>query len=99
MMKVEYNHRWFQKNADKIESWFDPDTFYWEDGSWALAQYCFNDFNIWWDKNKFNWEHDLYLTAYCWDWKDIWDNNKRGRDELFEYLRGDRGCLPIMKVD
>ncbi len=110
-VEIEYNDPWFKANAHDMISWFDPETFDWS-YCWLLAKYCFKDFELWWDKDKFIWNHARYLwdtdkfdwnysshlIEYCWDYRDIWSRDISGRYALFNHLKGNHGFLPVLKV-
>ena len=99
-MDIEYTHYWFEKNADKFELWFDPETFNWDHASYHLTQYCSSDFKLWWDADKFNWSEGWALVIHCSEHRLTWLQDKRDREVFFRnfrYIRNN-GFLSIMKV-
>ena len=58
--------------SDKIEEWWDPEKFLWEDDSWALAKYCYDFFDVWWDPDLFDWSSSWALAEFCSDQFDEW---------------------------
>ena len=72
-MEIEYTGDWFKKNADKIDLWFDAETFSWYGCSWLLARHCSKYFELWWDSDKFNKRDYSYCLARdCSKYFDIW---------------------------
>jgi len=91
---------------DHFHIWWDADKFDW-DCSGLLADQHNDCYKSWWNPDRFNWDYSFSLIMNCWDYKNIWLKDKRGREALledkkvvedfFEELRG-HGCLPIIKV-
>ena len=52
-MKIKYTHKWFRKNADKLNQWFDPELFDW-DYKHYLPKYCIDYIDVWYDPEYFN---------------------------------------------
>jgi len=90
-VEIEYTENWFQKNADDIKYWFDPKIFNWLDGSYPLAKYCFEYFELWWDSDKFDCNRryalgSCFLAKYCTNYFDIWWDAERFNWEYSEFL-------------
>tara|TARA_R110002020_G_scaffold96724_7_gene231317 strand:- start:455 stop:733 length:279 start_codon:yes stop_codon:yes gene_type:complete len=87
-MKIEYSDMWFEKNADRFDDWFNPDTFNWYRSS-ELAFFCSKHFDKWWDAEKFRCEYDfggVELISHCMAYIDIWYNSSKFEKSYDELL-------------
>ena len=85
-MKIEYTYDWFRDNSDEIELWFDPEIVDWHRVSGYLAVYCSEYFEIWWDKDKYNWGYSWALAVHCSEYFEIWwDKDKYDWQNLYAF--------------
>lgn len=86
-MEIEYTDDWFDYNDDKIDVWFDPETFDWGHGSFFLAMYCSKYFNKWFDADKYDWSCSFLLAGNCSKYFHKWfDPDKFYWDLDLDYL-------------
>lgn len=85
-MQVEYDFRWFKRNADYFDDWFDPNTFEWGRSRY-LAEYCSEHFNKWWNSKKYHWSWSDKLASHCSkDFKIWFDAEKYNWDDSLDPL-------------
>jgi len=66
----------------------DPDGNKWRCDKIILGKkyHIENDFDLWFDKEKFNWEYSHYLAEFCSDHFDKWFNKNKFKWEHSNYL-------------
>ena len=77
---IKYNHTYKYYLKRKFKNW-NPDRYNWKFHSWELAIYCSSSIFIWWDANRFNWNHSRDLFNHCFDYKHVW------RKDYYRYKR------------
>jgi len=60
-----------EEHADEFNEWWNPELFNWEGESNALAKYCHEHFEKWWDPNRLK-TTACILAKYCSEYFDKW---------------------------